>query len=547
MVWVDRWAVASAFSSTLLLPQALQKGLEALGDEFPAEGVFANTFVAETSEVWFLAHATRRDARELSDVAAVPAGVRPLPATHPDGVTVVEDIAQDPFTRTAAGKVIAGIRSFILISLQIEERHLGVVCFYSTRPGAFHDREARAVSWLRTLLSLQVGFALGIRLDRRSRRIESINRELMQTLALAKSSPLAELVRRSPSMRMLAPLIKQAAGYPVPVLITGESGTGKEVLATAIHNMSSRAMRPFVRVNCAAIPEALIEAELFGYEAGAFTDARRMRRGLFEEADGGTIFLDEIGELPLAMQGKLLHVLQNQAIRRVGGTVEIPINVRIISATNRSLSELVDKKLFRLDLYYRLNVLRLHIPPLRERPEDFEPLIALFAQEVKERFHVPLPENFVPALLADARAWRWPGNVRELRNAVIRSGLSAQGSAHGVRLVLDDGSQGAAPDAAAGAARIKAAPPAPEGEAQAQAQARPPAASCLEAVDFETMQRQYFSRLLDLTEGRISGAHGAARLAGMNPNTMRSRLIKLGLLGEARQPAAPDPGCGRRE
>ncbi len=549
--WAVQREVMAALSSTLFLPQALQRGLRSLGEAFPADGVFANTFVAERREVRFLAHATRTEARELHDVVPAAAGCLPIKSARGDGLVVVEDINDDPFTKAVALKVIPEVRSYLMVSLQLEGRHLGVVCFYSRRPGAFRTVDLELPAAMRMLLALQVGFALGIRLDRHNRKLEGINRELKRSLALAKDTPLTELLRNTPSFVRLKPVIEQAASYAVPVLITGESGTGKEVLANTIHGMSSRAMRPCVRVNCAAIPEALIEAELFGHEAGAFTDARRRRRGLFEEADGGTIFLDEIGELPLAVQGKLLHVLQHQVIRRVGASEEIPINVRVISATNRDLADLVARGLFRLDLYYRLNVLCLRIPPLRERPEDLRPLIELFAREVKERFEVPLAESFVDALCAQALQWKWPGNVRELRNAVIRSGLAASQHEKNPRLIVDAISEANIPGApksrapqrqgAAGgfeergnisesdwASGQEKVPPAvtgePSGEAPRRATKEP---AGLE--DFESMQRRYFKRLLDSCHGRISGEHGAARIAGLHPSTLRSRLEKLGL------------------
>lgn len=195
-------------------------------------------------------------------------------------------------------------------------------------------------------------------------------------------------------MRQLQPgAIEQAAVFDIPVLITGESGTGKEVVAQTIHRLSGRSSRPFVRVNCSAIPESLIEARAFRARARRFYRCPQTAAVCLKKADGGTLFLDEIGRLPLSMQAKLLHAVQDRKIRRVGAAHEIPVNIRIISATNRNLAKLVQQKRFRVDLYYRLNVLSLQIRPLRERHEDLEPLLKLFLNEVTNEFVYPFPQK----------------------------------------------------------------------------------------------------------------------------------------------------------
>ncbi len=228
------------------------------------------------------------------------------------------------------------------------------------------------------------------------------------------------MIGGSLAIRRAIRLIEQAAPTDVSVVITGESGTGKERAARAIHDQSPRCNRPFVPVNCSAFPEGLIESELFGHERGAFTSADRRQEGLFERASGGTIFLDEVTEMPLAMQPKLLRVVEEQRIRRLGGSAELPIDVRIVAASNRSIPQAVREGRFREDLFYRLTVLSIELPPLRDRLDDI-PLLAdyfieYFNRKIKRQVEGP-DQDFIDVLMA----YPWPGNIRELRNVIERA------------------------------------------------------------------------------------------------------------------------------
>jgi len=228
------------------------------------------------------------------------------------------------------------------------------------------------------------------------------------------------IVGSSQAMRQLYGLIKRVAPTPTTVLIQGESGVGKELAARALHGMSTRAERSFVPVNCAAVSPELIESELFGHVKGAFTGAADSRSGLFVYANGGTLFLDEIGELPLALQTKLLRALEEQRVRPVGSTKEVPVDVRVIAATNRDLQAEVSAGRFREDLFYRLEVLTLTIPPLRERVDDIVPLAEHFNHQLAARIGLP-PLDIVPEVAARLAGYRWPGNARELRNFIERA------------------------------------------------------------------------------------------------------------------------------
>jgi two-component system, NtrC family, response regulator AtoC len=310
-----------------------------------------------------------------------------------------------------------------------------------------------------------------------------------------------DVVADSPAMRRVMDLATRVAPHPTTVLITGESGTGKEVVARAIHRMSPRRDQGFVAVNCAAIPESLLESELFGHARGAFTGAVADKIGLFEEANGGTLLLDEVGDLPLSLQVKLLRVLQEGAIRRVGEARERRVDVRLIGATARNLEADVGTGRFREDLFYRLNVVRIHIPPLRERAEDVEHLALVLLQRAAGR--AGRRAEFAPDVLPALRQHRWPGNVRELENAIERAVvLSTDGVIRGD--AVREAGQGAGPETAG----TRAATPARLKDAVAQA------------------ERDAIANALATAQGN---REQAARLLGVSLRTLYYKLRDAGL------------------
>jgi DNA-binding NtrC family response regulator len=264
-----------------------------------------------------------------------------------------------------------------------------------------------------------VQFTVERALERRA--LEEENRRLRR--AVDQSAALGDLIGISPAMREIFALVRKVAHSKASVLITGESGTGKEVVARAIHFHGPRASRPFLPINCTAIPEGLLESELFGHVRGAFTGAHTSKRGLFEKAHGGTLFLDEIGDMGPGLQSKLLRVLQDREIRPVGGTQSVKVDVRIVAATNKDLAREMEAGRFREDLYYRLNVIPVHIPPLRERPEDIPALAESFVRK-----HAEGRRRFLsPAALERLRTCTWRGNARELENVIERALALAEG------------------------------------------------------------------------------------------------------------------------
>ncbi len=251
----------------------------------------------------------------------------------------------------------------------------------------------------------------------RKKQIENLQAENAY-LHQEVSGQFGRIVGQSPAMRQIFRLIETIAAENTPVLIQGESGTGKELIARAIHQQSPRKNRPFIKVNCGALNDNLLESELFGHEKGSFTGAIRQRKGRFELADGGTLFLDEIGDVSPALQVKLLRVLQEKEFERVGGETTLHVNVRIIAATNRNLEEQIARGHFREDLYYRLNVIPVNIPPLRQRKEDIPLLVEYFLRELNKRRHIV--KRFEPQANEILKAYNWPGNIRELQNVLER-------------------------------------------------------------------------------------------------------------------------------
>jgi two-component system, NtrC family, response regulator AtoC len=255
----------------------------------------------------------------------------------------------------------------------------------------------------------------------RASEIVAMRRELAH-LRRSQQDEMDFIVGSTPKMQALVDQARRAAEASVSVLITGETGTGKEVLAKAIHHMGPRANKPFVAINCAAIQSTVLESELFGYEAGAFTGAEKRKPGLMEVADNGILFLDEISSMPLDMQAKLLRALEEHAFRRVGGTNLLHVDVQVLAASNRSLPKLMEQGNFREDLFYRLKVVDLHIPPLRERPQDIPELVGLFIRKNNQQMGMNITD-ITPRALAALMAHAWPGNIRELKNVIERATL----------------------------------------------------------------------------------------------------------------------------
>jgi len=427
--------------------------------------------------------------------------IRQLASGRP---VILQRIADDlPPEATAEREYCArtGLRSNLTVPLEARD---GVR--YCLAIGAFRDTRRLPDALVGRLRLVGDLFVLALQRARSDQRLHAAMAELgalkdrlqaenVYLRAAVRPRAAADaLVSQSPAFRTAIDEMRKVAPTRATVLLLGETGTGKELMAGAIHELGPRADRPLIKVNCAALPATLIEAELFGREKGAYTGALSRQVGRFELADGGTIFLDEVGDLPLELQPKLLRVLQDGELERVGGAKTIRVDVRVIAATNRDLGQAVRDGGFREDLFYRLNVFPIRLPPLRERVADIPMLVWRFAREFADTMGRPverIPEETVAAL---AR-YRWPGNVRELRNAIERAMILATDST--LRIALPE-----APDV------------------------RVPAATATTLLESE---RRLIQAALAQCGWRIRGESGAAARLGLKPSTLESRMRKLGI------------------
>ena len=390
--------------------------------------------------------------------------------------------------------IAEGVRSVCSLPLITPNRILGTLNLASLRDGNFTQTDAEVLSQVASQIAIALENALVCR------EIEALKNQLAEEKLYLEDEirteyHFEEIVGESTALKRILKQVETVAPTDATVLIRGETGTGKELIARAIHNLSGRRERTFVKMNCAAIPTGLLESELFGHERGAFTGAIAQKVGRFELAHQGTLFLDEVGDIPLEMQSKLLRVLQEQEFERLGSTRTRRVNVRLVAATNRDLAQLAADRQFRADLYYRLNVFPITVPSLRERPEDIPLLVRYFAQQHARRMSKRIETIPAETLTALSR-YPWPGNIRELENLIERSVILSQG-----------------PDL-----RV------PLGELKVQAMAPSHGVTTLEAAE-----REHILRALRETHGVVGGPAGAAARLGMKRTTLQSRMRKLGI------------------
>jgi transcriptional regulator with GAF, ATPase, and Fis domain len=419
-------------------------------------------------------------------------------------VKILDRLELHPASWILANHVNLSTTSLMYISLVIEGQRLGSVVFLAEGKGKFKKAHARLVSQLREPLTIAVSNALHYREVMKLKEIvDAENEDLTRELRYITED---DIVGADGGLREVMEMVRQVASLKSPVLLLGETGVGKEVIANAIHAASPRRGKPLVKVNCGAIPESLMDSELFGHERGSFTGAIAQKKGRFERADKGSIFLDEVAELPPSIQVRLLRVLQNKEIERVGGTEAIPLDIRVIAATHRNLEEMVRAGKFREDLWFRLNIFPVMIPPLRHRQEDIPALISHFLEKKSKELKIHTPPPLSPNVLEHLKDYNWPGNVRELENLVERELIRSRNS-NGNRLLTFEHFQW----------------PNHSQEVNRQPEENNPLLTLDEAIS------QHIQLALGVTKGKIYGPGGAAGLLGINPNTLRSRIKKLGM------------------
>ena len=420
----------------------------------------------------------------------------------------------DPINSAYAGFLARhglGAHSNLVLRLDVQRDYQGVLLLSAAGHDAYTSEHARLIGLV------EEPFAIAMSNARRHAEVV----ELKERLAEDNRAMHREMERLSGDqvigadygLRSVMEMVRQVAPTNTPVLLMGETGTGKEVIANAIHATSPRRDGPMVRVQCGAIPETLFDSELFGHEKGAFTGAVQRRRGRFERADGGTIFLDEIGELTLEAQVKLLRVLQDRTFERLGGAETLSVDVRVIAATNRELQQMVNEGGFRQDLWFRLSVFPLQLPPLRQRREDIAPLTHWLIDRKCRELGISEPPALASGAMDQLGAYDWPGNVRELQNVIERE-LILCGSGHLEFAYLG---RGRAEDAST---------PVEEGTSEA---GHTKAFASLAQVEAD-----HIRTALAASKGRVEGHGGAAEMVGLNPSTLRARMAKLGITIERR-------------
>ncbi len=404
----------------------------------------------------------------------------------------------------------AGVKSGCWLPLISHGRVLGTLNIGRTKENAFEERELNLLSQMANQVAIAIDNAQAFRqLDELKDRLAEEKLYLEDELRTEYNFD--EIVGESSSLKRVLKQAETVASTDATVLILGETGTGKELIARAVHNLSPRGKRTFVKLNCAAIPGGLLESELFGHERGAFTGAIAQKVGRMELAHEGTLFLDEVGDLPLDLQPKLLRALQEKEIERLGGTRTIPVDVRLVAATNQDLGKMVKEHRFRSDLYYRLKVFPITVPPLRERREDIPILVRYFAQRHAQRMNKRI-ESIPPDALEALTRWPWPGNIRELENLIERAVILTRGPV--LRVPLAELQASAEP-----------------GEEQVDLGTQP-TAEHEQTGTLESAEREHILRVLEETHGVIGGAKGAAARLGLKRTTLNSKLRKLGITRE---------------
>ena len=502
--------------SSLDLERALHQCLIYVRRFMPAGQMGFQVYHPDAGVVEMVAHATPGSGRAVSiRIPLSPEGRRQVETHRLERVRIIQRLGDDPVTGPVADRLKAWNLSAVVMDLVLEKTMLGIFSVFNDGRNRFTPPQVHLLSLLAKPCAIALTNSLRFReLKNLKELLADDNRDFQDELHRMTGE---KVVGAGQGLKQVMDRVRKVAPLESPVLLLGETGTGKEVIANAIHNLSLRKEGPFIRVNCGAIPGSLLDSELFGYEKGAFTGAVSRKRGRIERAQGGTLFLDEIGELPPEAQIRLLRVLQEKEIDRVGGSETIGVNIRVIAATHRNLEKMMARNRFRPDLFFRLQVFPIEIPPLRARKDDIPDLVRHFivkkAREMK-RHQIPVVSE---AVMDRLLAYHWPGNIRELENAVERS-MILDRSGH-----LDFYESGMSPG-------------------YAPRQSSPGQAIENRGQTLDQVTAAHIQAVLQQCRGRVEGEKGAARILAVHPSTLRKRMKKLDIpfgrkKNEARHPA----------
>jgi len=485
----------------LEVEEAMFSLLQFLSEFMPVDAMVLEYYDHDYNAMRSIALASRNEYKKLDVLTPLTEDARDLAGLGPteQDVFLIEDPHAFPVSREMLRFFNVQSSSIALVALKAKEQLVGFLILISKGEKHFDKEDLRLLDLLKEPLVIAMSNTLKHReIIKLNALLVDDNRFLHGELHRLSGD---EIVGANFGLRDVMYKVRQVATSDSAVLLLGETGVGKDVIANAIHYLSGRSNGPFVSVNCGAIPDTLIDSELFGHEKGAFTGALSQKRGRFERADKGTIFLDEIGELPLAAQVRLLKVLQNKEIERVGGVKTIPLDIRVVAATNRNLEEMVKLNQFREDLWFRLNVFPIWIPPLRERRSDIPTLLQHFISLKSRELKLPAIPTVIPGATERLLEYHWPGNIRELQNVVERE------------LILN-------PTGPLSFSQLDMSPQNSSGKQTKQ----------LPLTDnLDELTKQHIRHVLKKTNGKIHGKGGAADLLGIHASTLRNRMNKLGI------------------
>ncbi len=471
-----------------------------LNEVMPVTTILAQIFEPGLNAMRTIAYATEQHHGPSDSLIPLSSTARVIANqnTQDSGVLLISDPVNNPVAIEMTAFHDQKCTSIMVMTLRSEEEALGNLVLLDENEDPFTETHKELLQLLQEPMIIAFSNVLKHRETMVLKNL--LSEDIRHFKQEIRKQSTEEIVGAEFGLKPVMSQVEKVARLDSPVLLLGETGVGKDVIANAIHYSSPRAEQSMIKVNCGAIPESLVDSELFGYEKGAFTGAQKTHKGKFERAEGGTIFLDEVGELPLQAQTRLLRVLQDKVIERVGGDHSISLDIRIIAATNRDLEQMVAAGDFREDLWYRLNVFPIQIPPLRDRPIDLPALVHYFIKKKSRELKLSGLPELEPESLAPLSEYSWPGNVRELENIIERELIlnpSGPIDFRGARLYLNRNGTDMSGNKGNKIHRL------------------------------ENVIAEHIKRALSRSNGQIHGENGAAEMLGLNPNTLRSKIRKL--------------------